>query len=336
MSDLARGKSIEVCSVGGNTSSTSEPVCAARSTSLPCNSTADSPTPARSFEDMSADVALEEDPKLDPPQEGAKVLSSTIQHDTNDAESHQPSLEGILAMIESAVYPHCAVASSPAGSNTTESDHQALACAKKVDASLADGGITGKEAFGRAEEVEELEAIEDRTMPSALRTSHTPTPGKPVDVARTLEDGTTPTSHQRILDDAVVQDLGQNANCERNNDTSSPATDQSGSSSTPLEAIEPDAARDKQCNEVVGTLTTRDGFADLGRVKDSEEESRTPIQHTHSGDDKALVGDSICGGKSLMSIRSYQASGLTSLLLRSSFIHRNPSCRGGYADRRGQ
>lgn len=45
---------------------------------------------------------------------------SKVSHPEADRDSHRRSLDGILAMIESAVYPHCVAASSPTGSITSQ------------------------------------------------------------------------------------------------------------------------------------------------------------------------------------------------------------------------
>jgi hypothetical protein len=304
MSGLARAKSTYLCSVGGNTSPTSEPVSAARSTSLPCNSTADPPTPERSLEAMSADDALEEDPKSDPPQYGAKVLSSTIQHDTNDAESHQPSLEGILAMIESAVYPHCAVASSPAGSSTAQSEHHcqnrtAAANECSVDLRTADKENVERDAESQ---VEKDDAV--ALPPSSASTRDTrPT----ITVTQPSEDDSTPTSPQRTLRDATAQLQTPDANHGRDDDFKSASSDESGPLPTQPNNVSVDEDQGTDDESTEGSATRRD-LADLVDVDGVEEESRSPIEEAQSSDAEKLVGDSDCRGQCWMLMRPHRAS----------------------------
>lgn len=287
--------------------STSSRVSGLRSTSVPYNSAiSDSSTAARRSLDMSFDYHSKQPLGSESVIPTILPLSSSGQLDTNGTESDQPSLEGILAMIESAVYPHCVADSSPVGSSNSPPD--------------ADRGIQGlvgaeeggqvEEAVDPKEEVQDLQetgvAGEEPVSPSAFAAGILVAQQESNDKQHSPESAINTTS-QRMVDDAAVPDIslviGNHASVMG---STSASTDTIMPTSAPPDPIATDVLQLREWSEgqnIIKVSSPGHGHDESDSAKEEDDpEAKSPdTQMQVEKLDAEVFKESSCSGESLFS-----------------------------------
>lgn len=294
MTNLKRETLFGCSPLGGRACSSNDPDLQTRSNSVPCNSTtADPTTPDRRLEDMSAHADLQASivPLTSPYI--ANLPSATIQDDMDDPESHQPSLKGILAMIESAVYPHCTVGSSPPASITSQSNRRPQECAQTFNDSPLDHVGDTKETVKRMQDVDVAKA--------ALIAVPSPTPcsGTPVASRQSSQDCDHIPKHQRMLVDDVAGPSTPDASDEPSHDFRSASTYENTPSHPTSEDAQTGEHQRKIDEKIDEVPSTRDGLVNVAGIEGDDEESGSPIVQGQSGDVAELVTEGDCEGESL-------------------------------------
>lgn len=172
------------------------------SASVPCPSISSDVKTAETRDgtfDLAMTAHVHQQPR---PEEGQNTVS--VNRAENDTETHQQSLEGILAMIESAVYPHC-VPSSPAGSDSPQCDNQQDLQVLKddVDDGSGEEAIDGRKALPNATQTE---AANEDPIPSPSVRPSTSACAQEKDATGYLGGSDSNPDCQRMVDGAALAD----------------------------------------------------------------------------------------------------------------------------------